>query len=132
MPLNEQYDDGLRAPRFRLQLPVHYRLDGETQWWHGTTENISRSGVLFRADQPLEPNARLEFSVELPTDIFGMAATEILCRGEIVRQVGPASEGTSPGLAARILDYDFQRSGQIVEGVESRESQTAIHSGLTT
>ena len=104
-----------RAPRFTLQLPVHYRLAGETLWRHGTTENISRSGVLFRADQALEPNARLELSLELPTDVFGMAATEIQCRGEVVRQVGPTGEGMSPALAARILDYHFHRTGQIAE-----------------
>jgi PAS domain S-box-containing protein len=119
MPSMKQYvmeaEAGLapRAPRFTLQLPVHYRLAGETLWRHGTTENISRSGVLFRADQPLEPNASLEFSVELPTDVFGMAATEILCRGEIVRQV--EADGMSPALAARILDYHFHRTGQIGE-----------------
>ena len=38
-----------------------------------------------------------------------MAATEILCRGEVVRQVGPAGEGMSPTLAARILDYHFHQ-----------------------
>jgi PAS domain S-box-containing protein len=102
-----------RAPRFTLQLPVHYRLTGESLWRHGTTENISRSGVLFRADQPLEPNVRLEFSVELPTDVFGMAATEIVCRGEVVRQVDAAGEDMSPALAARILDYQFHRSGPL-------------------
>ncbi len=100
-----------RAPRFTLQLPVHYRVAGETMWRHGTTENISRSGVLIRTDQPLEPNAPLEFSVELPTGVFGMAATEILCRGEIVRQVDAAGNDMSPALAARILDYHFHRTG---------------------
>jgi PAS domain S-box-containing protein len=119
MPLTKPYvidaETGLppRAPRFTLQLPVHYRLTGETLWRHGTTENISRSGVLFRADQPLEPNVRLEFSVELPTDVFGMAATEIVCRGEVVRQVDAAGEDMSPALAARILDYQFHRSGPL-------------------
>ncbi|HYN15432.1 MAG TPA: response regulator [Terriglobales bacterium] len=121
MPLTKQYaieaETGLppRAPRFTLQLPVHYRLAGDTLWRHGTTENISRSGVLFRTDQPLEPNARLELSVELPTDVFGMAATEILCRGEIVRQADSAVEGMPPALAARILDYHFHRTGPIAE-----------------
>jgi hypothetical protein len=101
-----------RAPRFTLQLPVHYRLRGESQWRCGTTENISRSGVLFRTEQPLEPHAHLEFSVELPTEIFGMAATEIICRGEIVRQVASGAEDVNPGLAARILDYQFHRCEQ--------------------
>jgi len=104
----------LRAPRFTMQLPVHYRVAGESLWRHGTTENISRSGVLIRTDQPLEPNAHLEFSVELPTGVFGMAATEILCRGEIVRQVNEGDD-VSPALAARILDYHFHRTGQIAE-----------------
>jgi PAS domain S-box-containing protein len=102
-----------RATRFTMQLPLQYRLSGETSWRHGTTENISRSGVLFRADQPLEPNAGVEFSVELPTGTFGMAATAILCRGEVVRTV--EAEDVSPTLAARILDYHFQRTGQIGE-----------------
>jgi hypothetical protein len=102
-----------RAKRFTLQLPVHYRLVGESEWRHGTTENISRSGVLFRTDQPLEPNARLEFSVELPTGIFGMAATEIQCRGEIVRRASAAEDEVCPALAARILDYQFHRTGPL-------------------
>jgi len=119
MPTTKQFaieaETGLppRAPRFTLQLPVHYRLPGETLWRHGTTENISRSGVLFHTDQPLEPNARLEFSVELLTDVFGMAATEILCRGEIVRQVDAGGEDMSPALAASILDYQFHRTGPL-------------------
>jgi hypothetical protein len=61
----------------------------------------------------LEPNVHLEFSVELPTDVFGMAATEIVCRGEVVRQVDAAGEDMSPALAARILDYQFHRSGPL-------------------
>jgi len=104
-----------RAPRFTLQLPVHYRVPGENLWRHGTTENISRSGVLFRTDETLQPHSRLEFSVELPTDVFGMAATEIQCRGEIVRQVDAAGEEVTPVLAARILDYQFHRTDQLAE-----------------
>ena len=102
-----------RAPRFTLQLPVHYRVAGESLWRHGTTANISRSGVLIRTDQPLEPNAYLEFSVELPTGVFGMAATEILCRGEVVRQIDAEGDDMSPALAARILDYHFHRTGPV-------------------
>ena len=37
-----------RAPRFSLRLPIRYRTVGEPAWHDGTTENISRSGVLFR------------------------------------------------------------------------------------
>jgi PAS domain S-box-containing protein len=111
---NPETDLVPRAPRFTLQLPVHYRLHGETLWRHGTTENISRSGLLFRTEQLLQPHARLEISLELPTDVFGITAAEIVCRGEIVRQVNPPEEGMR-ALAARILDYQFHRNGQLSE-----------------
>src|SRR3974390_2499968 len=38
-----------RAQRFNLQLPLRYRRVGEEGWRSGTTENISRSGMLFLA-----------------------------------------------------------------------------------
>ncbi len=111
-----ELDPGVsRAPRFTLQLPVHYRVPGDSQWRHGTTENISRSGLLFRTEQLIPPNERLEISLELPTDVFGMAAAEIFCRGEIVRQVDTQSEGASPVLAARILDYQFHRTAPLAD-----------------
>src|SRR5580700_886196 len=37
-----------RAQRFNLHLPLKYRPLGEPDWRDGTTENISRSGMLFR------------------------------------------------------------------------------------
>jgi len=113
--INPETDLVPRAPRFTLQIPVHYRVPGETHWRHGTTENISRSGVLFRTEQLLDAHERLEISLELPTEVFGMAAAEIVCRGEIVRQVDRAEAGLSPALAARILDYQFHRNGQLAE-----------------
>src|SRR5580693_43962 len=45
-----------RAQRFQLHLPLRYRRLGEQQWHVGTTENISRSGLLFAGDELLQPN----------------------------------------------------------------------------
>jgi len=44
-----------RARRFNLQLPLRYRPLGEKSWRPGTTENISRSGLLFQAQEALHP-----------------------------------------------------------------------------
>src|SRR6476659_2320502 len=49
-----------RAKRFNLHLPLKYRLLGENDWRTGNTENISRSGMLFRETAALSPNAQLE------------------------------------------------------------------------
>jgi PAS domain S-box-containing protein len=95
-----------RATRFDLHLPLKYRLLGESGWREGTTENISRSGMLFQAEETLTPNAQLEINLVLPEEIAGLAAAEVICRGEVVRTV--ESGAVSPTLAAKILQYHFQ------------------------
>jgi PAS domain S-box-containing protein len=97
-----------RAQRFQLHLPLRYRRLGEAQWHVGTTENISRSGLLFQTDDVLQPNSQLEINLVLPAEIAGLAGTEVVCRGEVVRTVERKGESVSPALAARILQYHFQ------------------------
>jgi len=97
-----------RAQRFQLHLPLRYRRLGENQWHLGTTENISRSGMLFQADELLQPAAQLEINLVLPAEIAGLSETEVVCRGEVVRTVERQGEAMSLALAARILQYHFQ------------------------
>jgi PAS domain S-box-containing protein len=97
-----------RAQRFQLHLPLRYRRLGETDWHEGTTENISRSGMLFQADELLQPSSQLEINLVLPQEIAGLSETEVVCRGEVVRTVEHVGNGLSPALAARILQYHFQ------------------------
>jgi len=97
-----------RAQRFQLHLPLRYRRLGETQWHEGKTENISRSGLLFQTDDVLQPNSQLEINLVLPAEIAGLAGTEVVCRGEVVRTVEKKGDTVSPALAARILQYHFQ------------------------
>jgi hypothetical protein len=97
-----------RAQRFYIQLPLRYRRLGEKEWHVGTTENISRSGMLFEADELLQPAAQLEINLVLPAEIAGLSSTEVVCRGEVVRTVEHRGETVSPALAARILQYHFQ------------------------
>jgi len=104
-----------RARRFNLHLPLRYRPLGEKSWRPGTTENISRSGLLFRAQEMLQPNAQLEINLVLPAEIAGLAATEVVCRGEVVRSVGPHGTEVSPALAAKILQYHFQHGAHVGE-----------------
>ncbi len=97
-----------RAQRFHLQLPLRYRRLGEKEWHVGTTENISRSGMLFEADELLQPSAQLEINLVLPAEIAGLSDTEVVCRGEVVRTVEHNGQTLTPALAARILQYHFQ------------------------
>jgi len=104
-----------RARRFNLQLPLRYRPLGEKSWRPGTTENISRSGLLFQAQELLHLNAQVEISLVLPAEIAGLAATEVICRGEVVRSVGAQGQGLHPALAAKILQYHFQHGTHVGE-----------------
>jgi PAS domain S-box-containing protein len=110
-----------RARRFNLHLPLRYRPLGEKSWRPGTTENISRSGLLFQAQELLLPNALLEISLVLPPEIAGLAATEVICRGEVVRSVEAQGQGqgqgqgVTPALAAKILQYHFQHGTHVGE-----------------
>ena len=104
-----------RARRFNLRLPLRYRPLGEKSWRPGTTENISRSGLLFQAQELLHPNAQLEISLVLPAEIAGLPATEVICRGEVVRSVEIQGGAVTPALAAKILQYRFQHGARVGE-----------------
>ena len=104
-----------RATRFDLHLPLKYRQVGESGWREGTTENISRSGMLFQAEEPIAPNAQLEINLVLPAEIAGLAAAEVVCRGEVVRTINPESGTVSATLAAKILQYHFQHGSLLSE-----------------
>jgi PAS domain S-box-containing protein len=104
-----------RAQRFNLHLPLKYRLMGEHDWRPGTTENISRSGLLFRAEEAIAPNVQLEINLVLPPEIAGLSAAEVVCRGQIVRTVQGEEASVSPALAAKILQYHFQHGSHVPE-----------------
>jgi hypothetical protein len=95
-----------RARRFALHLSLRYRSIGAVQWHDGRIENISRSGVLFWTDHPLESDTPLELSFVLP---LSDNPPEVICRGRIVRTVPPQGHRASSGLAATISIYRFVR-----------------------
>ena len=73
------------------------------------TESISKSGLLLRADGPLEPNTAIEMEVELPA-VRGEEAARVICRGRIVRtDAGPETVELSTVMAATIARYRFDR-----------------------
>jgi PAS domain S-box-containing protein len=104
-----------RAQRFNLHLPLKYRQLGEQNWRKGTTENISRSGMLFQAEEMIPANVQLEINLVLPVEIAGLSSAEVICRGEVVRTLKPGESTSAPSLAAKILQYRFQHGSQIAQ-----------------
>ncbi len=101
-----------RAKRFNFHIPLKYRLSGERAWRKGTTQNISRSGMLFRAEKGIPPQAQLEINLVLPEEISGLSAAEVVCRCEVVRALTSEPPTMNAVLAAKILRYEFPQWAQ--------------------
>ncbi len=80
---------------------MQYRCRGEQDWHAGTSENLSCTGILFRAQQPLASDTPVAIRLALPSQLTGGAPLEIVCDGYIVR--GEADSDRGYGLAAAIL-----------------------------
>lgn len=96
-----------RAQRFAVETSIRYREAGTANWQETTTVNISASGILFRAVQPLPPRATLDITLALPVAISGEAPAEIRCRGTVVRKASDFGRQDTPVLAVSIARYRF-------------------------
>jgi hypothetical protein len=100
-----------RARRFEIRIPVRYRLSGTEEWRDGRTENISRSGVLFRTDHLMPPQTPIEVLMALPAEVGGRGAATVLWRGRTVRTEPPRPEDPRPAVAAAIAGYRLTSRG---------------------
>ena len=73
------------------------------------TDNISRSGVLFRTREELETSGPIEMHFALPLQVSGQPGAVVACRGLVVRTVPADSPDALPGFAATIARYRFVR-----------------------
>ena len=105
-----------RAPRYAVRLTLRYRLASSIEWQLGQTENISKSGVLFRTQQsgPLfkreiaaQPRHPVELELELPTANPESPISHVRCLGEVVRTSAPEAHDMLPTVAAAVQEYQL-------------------------
>jgi hypothetical protein len=96
-----------RAPRFAIRTPVQFRESGQGTWSEGTTVNISRSGVLFNADNLLERETMLEMRIIFPAEVTGAVPMSVVCWGPVVRKEFALAGQGSSAVAAAIFHYRF-------------------------
>jgi len=89
-------------------MRVRYRTQDTERWLLGRTENVSRSGVLFEAEQLLDVDSHIELQLLVPGSGADGGASDIRCVGRVVRQVAAPTEGARPSLAATIEEYRFE------------------------
>jgi hypothetical protein len=96
-----------RARRLKLNMPIRFRVKNLSNWFEGTIENISQSGVMFHGPQQLPANALVEMVFEMPEEISGQKNSNVLCQGRLIRSRDTHAIKDNFGLAASILDYKF-------------------------
>ena len=74
-----------RERRLRHRVAVQFRLPGESEWIEATSENVSRSGLLFRHTTALPLGMELELVFEMPEELAGHCPARAFCRGSVVR-----------------------------------------------
>jgi hypothetical protein len=79
-----------RERRLRHRVPVQFRLPGDAEWIEATSENISRSGLLFRHAAPLLVGTQLELAFEMPVELAGHCPARAFCMGSVVRVTADA------------------------------------------
>jgi hypothetical protein len=97
------------AQRFPIKASLRYRRSATTDWFDATTENMSASGLFFRAAQFAECGMRVDIELVLranPNQAFG---AQVIGHGEIVRSEPLNGTGRLSGLAVKLLDYRLLR-----------------------
>lgn len=99
-----------RERRLRHEVPVQFRVSGSQDWLEGSTENISKSGVLFRSLESFEPSTKLELKFEMPKELTGDAPAQVICQASVSRvipQAGTKKQKPSFQIGCTIFDYTF-------------------------
>ncbi len=104
-----------RARRFAARVSLRYRVRGASAWSPGITDNVSRTGVLFRTDAPRlpQPGAELELVLETPTPSPPGRPDVVTARGAVVRVThDPRLPEMLPGVAVAVeWRAPFARTG---------------------
>jgi hypothetical protein len=86
---------------------VRYRTSEDREWQEGVLENISISGILFRARRFLYLDTTIEMRFHLPIELNGESAAEVFCRGSVVRFTECQKPGGEMSIAARLEHSRF-------------------------
>lgn len=119
-----------RARRFRFRLPLQYRGTPAEEWHARTTENISLSGVLFRAPEPVPARTPIEFSLLLPERLSGPTPLRIFGKGYVVRTVRPVLGLGQTRVATSFVQLMLSPSGGKRPPLESPRVSYSIFNNL--
>lgn len=87
-------------------MPLRYKSTEDVIWHDGTSENISRTGLLFCPERMLSAQTPIEVMLEMPAEVT-LASGVHIRRGRIVRAVPPSPRENRPAYAAAVFELDY-------------------------
>ena len=97
------------APRVNVRVPLRFRIfNGPKSTQHeAESENISRRGLYFQTEVPLEVGALLEVTMRIAKDVTGKIANDIACMARVVRVQMPEQGALKRGIGLHIERYEI-------------------------
>ena len=96
---------GDRRYPYEMELQFSYTLAGANHFGSGLTVDLSRSGVLFRADDPPPGGVTVELRISWPYLLQNVCPLELVVRGTATRT-------TERGTVLALEHYEFRTCGQ--------------------
>jgi PilZ domain len=113
-----------RERRLRHRVALLFRVSGGDEWLEGESENVSRSGLLFRAASQLQAGAKVELILDMPKELTGEEDARVVCEAAVVRvEAVPLTRKNRQEsflMACTIAEYKFAPVSQPVEVQEQR------------
>jgi len=78
-------DAPTRKRRYPVAWPLQYRRLTDSEWRPGRTINMSVSGVLFEAEDPLRPDEAVELSIMFQANGRHIPSSLVSANGFVVR-----------------------------------------------
>jgi len=101
------HDPNLRNS-IRFPLHLHVTLKTQSGEYRAQTTDISAGGISFRLDSDIEVGERVEFAIEMPSELSGTGhPVNVICVGRVVRCTGDA---VGRNVAVVIDEYLFERN----------------------
>ena len=88
---------------------MRYRRTNEQEWHTGTTQSISLSGAVIRADEAFGPAEPVEIAISLPA-VPGC----LVGRGHIVRTLPSSSSSAETTFAVAVDRYSISRLEKVL------------------
>ena len=122
MERDPKHPSAPRAQRYPIQIPLKYRPSGTPDWWEGRTENISRSGVLFRTDHLMPLQTPVDILMSLPDELGDAGSGLVVGQGRVVRTEPAQPDDPRPAVAVTIASYRLAHSsGSDPQGDDPRD-----------